>query len=42
MSALVTVAGDSFNEKFTAKIDIPLGYFTLLVLMLTLKVKVSP
>ena len=25
MSALVTVAGKSFNGKFTAKIDFPLG-----------------
>ena len=41
MSALATVAGESFNEKFTAKIDIPLGYFTLPVLMLTFKVSLS-
>ena len=29
MSALATVAGKSFNGKFTANIDFPLGYFTL-------------
>ena len=27
MSALATVAGKSFNGKFTAKIDFPIGYF---------------
>ena len=27
MSALATVAGKSFNDKFTAKIDFPLGYY---------------
>ena len=27
MSALATVAGKSFNSKFTAKIDFPIGYF---------------
>ena len=27
MSALATVAGKSFNGKFTAKIDFALGYF---------------
>ena len=29
MSALATVARKSFNAKFTAKIDFPLGYFIL-------------
>ena len=29
MSALATVAGKSFNDKFTAKIDFPIGYFML-------------
>ena len=38
MSALATVAGKSFNGKFTPKIDIPLGYFILPLLMLTLEV----
>ena len=38
MSALATVAGRSFNGKFTAKIDFPLGYFILPLLMLTLEV----
>ena len=27
MSALATVAGKSFNDKFTAKIYFPIGYF---------------
>ena len=27
MSAFATVAGKSFNGKFTAKIDFPIGYF---------------
>ena len=38
MLALATVAGKSFNGKFTATIDFPLGYFTLPLLMLTLVV----
>ena len=38
MSALATVAGKSFNSKFTAKMDFPIGYFILLSLMLTLDV----
>ena len=29
MSALATVTGKSFNGKFTAKIDFPIGYFIL-------------
>ena len=29
MSALATVARKSFNGKFTAKIDFPIGHFTL-------------
>ena len=32
------VAGKSFNGKFTAKIDFPIGYFMLPLLMLTLEV----
>ena len=27
MSALAKVAGESFNRKFTAKIDFPIGYY---------------
>ena len=38
MSALATVAGNSFNGKFTAKIDFPIGCFILPLLMLTLEV----
>ena len=38
MSALATVAGKSFNNKFTAKIDFPIGHFILPFLMLTLEV----
>ena len=38
MSALPTVAGKSFNDKFTAKIDFSIGYFILPLLMLTLEV----
>ena len=38
MSALATVARRSFNGKFTAKIDFPVGYFMLQLLMLTLEV----
>ena len=29
MSALPTVAGESFNSKFTAKTDFSIGYFTI-------------
>ena len=29
MSALATVAGKSFNGKFTAKIDFPVFYITI-------------
>ena len=29
MSALATVAGKSYNGKFTAKIDFPIGYVTM-------------
>ena len=36
MSPLATVAGKTFNGKFTAKIDFPLGYFILPLLMLTI------
>ena len=36
MSALAMVARKSFNGKFTAKIDFPIGYFRLPLLMLTL------
>ena len=38
MSALATVARKSFNGKFTAKIDFPVGHFMLPLLMLTLEV----
>ena len=38
MSALATVAGKSFNGKFTPKIDFPIRYFMLSLLILTLKV----
>ena len=38
MSALATVSGKSFNGKLTAKIDFPIGYFMLPLLMLTLEV----
>ena len=31
MSALVTVARKSFNGKFTAKIDFPIGHFILTI-----------
>ena len=30
---------ESFKGEFTAKIDFPIGYFMLLLLMLTLEVK---
>ena len=36
MSALATVARKSFSDKFTAKIDFPIGHFMLPLLMLTL------
>ena len=38
LSALAMVAWKSFNGKFNAKIDFPIGYFMLPLLMLTLKV----
>ena len=38
VSELATVAGESFNGKFTAKNDFPRGYFMLPLLMLTLEV----
>ena len=38
MSALETVARKSFNGKFTAKIEFPIGHFMLPLLMLTLEV----
>ena len=38
MSALATVAWERFNGKFTAKIDFPIGYFILPLLMLTLEI----
>ena len=37
MSALATVAGKSSNGKFTAKIDFPIGYFMLPLLLLTFR-----
>ena len=33
MSALATVARKSFNDKFTAKLDFPIGYFILPLLI---------
>ena len=39
MSALATAAGKSFNGKFTAKFDFPIGHFILPLLMLTSEVK---
>ena len=42
MSALATAAPKSFNGKFTAKIDFPIGHFILPLLMLTMKSKISP
>ena len=39
MLALATIARKSFNGKFTAKIDFPIGYCMLPLLMYTLKVK---
>ena len=39
MSAIATVARKSFNGKFTAKIDFPIGHFMLPLLMLTLEVQ---
>ena len=38
MSAVSTVAGKSFNSKFTAKNYFPIGYLMLPLLILTLKV----
>ena len=38
-SVLATVAQKSFNGKFPAKIDFPIGHFMLPLLMLTLEVK---
>ena len=38
MSALATVVRNSFNGKFTAKIDFQIGRFMLPLLMLTLEV----
>ena len=38
MSALATVAEKSFNGKFTAKIDFPLEYYILPLLLLILEV----
>ena len=40
MSALATIARKIFNGKFTAKIDFPIGYFILPLLIQTLKVKI--
>ena len=36
--SIATVAGRSFNGRFTAKIDDPIGHFMLPLLMLTLEV----
>ena len=41
MSILATVVGKSFDGKFTAKSDYPIGYFRLPLLMLTLEVSSS-
>ena len=30
MSALATAVGKSFNGKFTAKIDFPIGYYIII------------
>ena len=38
MSALATVTRKSFNGKFTAKIDFPIGHFMLPLQMMTLEV----
>ena len=38
MSALAPVAGKNFNGKFTAKINFPIGYFMLPLLMRTVEV----
>ena len=38
MSALAALAGKTFNGEFTAKIDFPIGYFMLPLLMLTSEV----
>ena len=38
VSALATVARKSFNGKFTAEIDFPIGHFKLPLLMLVLEV----
>ena len=38
MSALAAIAGKSYNGKFTAKIDFPIGYFMLPLLMPTVEV----
>ena len=38
MLALATVAGKNFHGTFTAKIDFPIGYFMLPLMMLTLEV----
>ena len=38
MFALPMVAGKGFNDKFTARIAFPIGYFMLPLQMLTLEV----
>ena len=38
MSALATMEGKSFNAKFTAEIDFPIGYFMVPLLMPTVEV----
>ena len=37
LSAFAMVAGESFNGKFTVKIDFPIGYFIFPLLLLTLE-----
>ena len=41
-SVLATVAVKNFNDKFTEKIDFPIRYFMLPLLMMTLKVYSLP
>ena len=38
ISTLATLTVESFNGKFTAEIDLPVGYFILTLLNMTLEV----
>ena len=38
MSALATAVGKSFDDRFTVKINFPIEYFTIKLLMVTLEV----